>query len=191
MQAKDGRVYLRLDRVLATNEWVNKFGEVRVNHLVDSTSDHCALFISDPKAPKQTRARRFHFEAMWTKREECKELIEAVWCSGSDLNTPEGAASVLKAYTFDLKAWSSATFGQIPKKIQEKSKKLSMLIQLDRDGSLCEEVNQARKEINNLLNSEEIYWGQRSKTHWLKEGDRNTKFFHVRASKRRGKKIQS
>lgn len=44
MQAKDGRVYLRLDRVLATNEWVNKFGEVRVNHLVDSTSDHCALF---------------------------------------------------------------------------------------------------------------------------------------------------
>lgn len=59
------------------------------------------------------------------------------------------------------------------------------LIQLDRDRSLGEEVNQARKEINDLLDSEEIYWGQRSKAHWLGERDRNTKFFHARASERR------
>ena len=68
MQAGDGRVYLRLDRVLATNDWVDKFNEVRVNHLVDSTLDHCALFISNPKAPKQPRAPCFHFEAMDKKR---------------------------------------------------------------------------------------------------------------------------
>ena len=103
--------------MFATNNWVDKFGEVRVNHLVDSTSDHCALFISDPKALKQPRAGHFHFEDMWTKREECKEIIEVVWCSGSDLNTPEGVASALKACAFDLKAWSLATFGQIPKEI--------------------------------------------------------------------------
>ena len=65
---------------------------------------------------------------MWTKREECKQIIEVVWCFGSDLNTPEGVASALKACAFDLKAWSSATFGQIPKEIQEERKKLSTLI---------------------------------------------------------------
>ncbi|XP_075650072.1 uncharacterized protein LOC142620611 [Castanea sativa] len=77
MQAGDKRAYLRLDRALAMNDWVDKFGEVRVNHLVESTSDHCALFISDPQAPKQPRARHFHFEAMWTKCEESKDIIEA------------------------------------------------------------------------------------------------------------------
>ena len=48
-----------------------------------------------------------------------------------------------------------------------------------------DEINQARKEINDLLDSEEIYWCQQSKAHWLREGDRNTKFLHARASERR------
>ena len=42
-----------------------------------------------------------------------------------------------------------------------------------------------RKDINDLIDSEEIYWCQRSKAHWLREGDRNTKFFHARALERR------
>lgn len=58
------------------------------------------------------------------------------------------------------------------------------MVQLDKDGSLGEEINQARKEINDLLDSEEIYWSQHSKAHWLRERDRNTKFFHARAFER-------
>lgn len=149
-------MYLRLDKALATNDWVDRFGEVRVHHLVDSTSDHCALFLSDPKVPKLPRTRRFHFESMWTKREECKDIIEAAWCSGNDLSTPTGVASALSACAADLKAWSLATFGQIPNVIQEKRKRLSFLIQLDSVGSLREEINQVRKEINDLLDNEEL-----------------------------------
>jgi len=101
------------------------------------------------------------------------------------VNTVEGMAAALNACAMDLKAWSSATFSQIPKKIQEKRKRLSNLVESDRDGLLGDEINQMRKEINDLIDSEEIYWCQRSKAHWLWEGDRNTKFFHARASKRR------
>ena len=91
---------------------------------------------------------------MWTKKKECKEIIEAAWCTGNDLNSLNGIASALFACAVDLKAWSSVAFGQIPKVIQEKRKKLSSLIQHDNDGSLGEEINQTRKEINDLLNSE-------------------------------------
>ena len=47
------------------------------------------------------------------------------------------------------------------------------------------EINNVRRELNGLLDDKEIFWGQRAKVHWLKEGDRNTKFFHAQASERR------
>ena len=97
------------------------------------------------------------FRSIWTKKEECKEIIEAAWCFGDDLSSPKGIATALTACAANLKAWSSAAFGQISKVIQDKRKKLSSLIQLDNDGSLGGEINHLRKEINDLLDSEEIY----------------------------------
>ena len=64
MKEGDDRMYLRLDRAFATNEWIDKFDEAKVHHIVDSTSDHCALFLSDPKVPKLSRSHRFHFETL-------------------------------------------------------------------------------------------------------------------------------
>ena len=49
------------------------------------------------------------------------------------------------------------------------------------------EINKLRKEVNELLDDEEVWWQQRSRTQWLGEGDRNTKYFHHRASERRKK----
>ncbi|KAM3705616.1 hypothetical protein ACJW31_03G093700 [Castanea mollissima] len=64
IQKGAGRVFLRLDRALATSDWIEKFGEVKVHHLVDSASDHCALFIFNPLITRNHRPRRFHFEAI-------------------------------------------------------------------------------------------------------------------------------
>ena len=76
--------------------------------------------------------------------------------------------------------------GNIQKKIYEKKRTLNSLTMED-NGNGGAEINQLRREINDLLDSEETIWRQRSKVHWYREGDRNTKFFHARASERRKK----
>ena len=54
--------------------------------------------------------------------------------------------------------------------------------------------NVAREEIlkyklEKLEEQRDLYWCQRAQAHWLRNGDRNTKFFHAFASERRRRNI--
>ena len=77
MQEGEDRIYVKLDRALATQNWIDIHKEARVHHIVDSTSNHLGLFVSDSLVPNHPRKCRFHFEAMWVKKKECKDIIEA------------------------------------------------------------------------------------------------------------------
>ena len=45
-----------------------------------------------------------------------------------------------------------------------------------------DQIEMLRSEINLLKIKEEVMWKQRSHSEWLKEGDRNTRYFHCRAN---------
>ena len=42
-----------------------------------------------------------------------------------------------------------------------------------------------RKELAEWTHREEVMWRQRAKNNYLTEGDKNTRFFHLNASRRR------
>lgn len=44
------------------------------------------------------------------------------------------------------------------------------------------------RKLSAAYRDEELYWEQRSKIQWLKDGDKNTKFFHVYTVQKRKKK---
>ena len=115
MQEGINRIYLRLDRALATNDWISYFSGTRVLHLVDSTSDHCALLIADSIALQPSRKHRFHFEEMWTKKKECKDIIKNTWESCLHGGTPGSISSSLQSCAAELEKWNKVMFGYVPK----------------------------------------------------------------------------
>jgi hypothetical protein len=48
-------------------------------------------------------------------------------------------------------------------------------------------LREKEKELDDLLQCEEVWWSQRSKAMWLKLGDQNTSYFHQKANQRKRK----
>ena len=49
-------------------------------------------------------------------------------------------------------------YGNIPKEIEEKKKYLHKLTMQDKEGQNGAEINSLKKEINELLDGEEVWW---------------------------------
>lgn len=83
----DGRILLRLDRVFATLEWRQHYSQARLIHVVDSTSDHSALVLTDQQYPRRHKQKRFHFEAVWTRYEKGREIVQETWRNQMGVNS--------------------------------------------------------------------------------------------------------
>ena len=74
------RTRVRLHRMVANEEWRKMFPEARVIHGAMAASDHCLLNLSlRQRVQRKGSRKRFMFEAMWTREESCREVIEAAW----------------------------------------------------------------------------------------------------------------
>ena len=71
---------MRLDRVVANGEWMERFVDAKLVHVSMPISDHCLLSLRLSKEQRQKLAKkRFMFEAMWTRDDKCREVVEAAW----------------------------------------------------------------------------------------------------------------
>ncbi|XP_041003991.1 uncharacterized protein LOC121249346 [Juglans microcarpa x Juglans regia] len=177
----------RLDKALSNVEWLNLFDSNQVLVLPVQCSDHNPLSIhfSNSAQDESSIHRIFRYEVAWGKREWCTELIKATWIhkphQASKLDDTRG---ILKACRDKLKIWSKEAFRQQKRLLNYKREQLRIL-QESNAGQFNSQINVLQNEIDGYLEEEDLKWRQRAKQRWLKDGDRNTKYFHKCASQRK------
>jgi hypothetical protein len=87
-----------------------------------------------------------------------------------------------------LKKWSYDKFSAVSKELSKIRKRMEE-IEMQGPGALSQELHTLWTRMDELLYREEMTWLQRSRIAWLKEGDRNTSYFHRKAAARVKNKI--
>lgn len=93
----------------------------------------------------------------------------------SDLDAINSGLNILMR---KLHSWGREKFGNIPRELARLREKLEALHATD---APREDTRITTDQMNEVLYREEMLWMQKSRIDWIKEGDRNTNFFHHRA----------
>lgn len=81
-----------------------------------------------------------------------------------------------------LDVWNQNEFGIVQRQLCRAKNRFQNIIEEDPTCSNRDRFYSAKSEVNIWLNKEEIMWRQSSKALWLKDGDKNTRFFHMKTS---------
>ncbi|KAH9736072.1 hypothetical protein KPL71_017960 [Citrus sinensis] len=192
----EGFVEERLDRFVCSKAWSDRFVDCAASNLDSWTSDHCPVLmvVQERREGMIQRGRhssRIHYEDMWSSYDGCKEIIKEEWGlyrNWSSENSAQSFRQATKTSMGRLLGWSKREFRKRDRKLEKLKVQLRELKQRRVQFVDGEEIRKVEKQIQNILMDEEIYWKQRSRADWLKEGDKNTKFFHGKATARRKKK---
>ncbi|XP_059659241.1 uncharacterized protein LOC132306062 [Cornus florida] len=161
----DPVTFSRLDRFLISGAWEEHFPDVSQAVLVKVTSDHVPLVLDC--GGLSSRRTPFRFENMWLRSEDFQ---------GKFLKT-------------ELKRWNKEVFGNLEWKKNRVFADIAKLNRLDEVGQNGESLHSKRASCQAVFAEialmEEISWRQKSRALWLKDGDRNTKFFHRLANTHR------
>ena len=105
---RDGNaIWERLDRSLANNEWLSRFGGSMVHHLNCSTSDHSPLLIIPELVVSSIPSKPFRFKEMWLTEKGCVDTIKVEW--GKRRVTNEASSIVSVGDVFATRAKNAKT----------------------------------------------------------------------------------
>ncbi|GMI87830.1 hypothetical protein like AT1G43760 [Hibiscus trionum] len=170
----------RLDRGVANTAWRSLHPDFTLSHLSHSFSDHCPLLVETSLRSVPRSHWHFKFEAAWLLEETCESEVRKLWDASSGL-----VLDRLRFVGQGLDAWFRRL--RASRKVSKKSliKRLEDLAGLYPTDETLGEIMEVKLALNLEIDKSELYWEQRARANWLRNGDKNTTFFHRHASQRK------
>jgi len=171
----------RLDRALATNSWFDMFPNASVENLVAPASDHYPILLQCSPRPRPiSYQRRFRYENAWHLEPGFTDLVTNSW----QVHSNNTLISKLSSCAAEMTSWKKTHCHKLKSAIEECWRHMQDT-RLQASGEDQGHMLELRKRMQRVLSQDDAYWRQRAKTHWYKDGDRNTKFFHASATARK------
>nr|XP_027071698.1 uncharacterized protein LOC113696490 [Coffea arabica] len=173
----EGEIRERLDRCLGSVGWVQKYENAAVEHIEIEASDHC-LLLMDTKSKQRRAKRRFFFDQRWARDEASIAVIKRAWGLEQNGSRMFRVVKRIKECRIALIEWNKSLKGNTKAKIQELKEKLRSVRE---ENEPCNKgvITTLKLQLSKAYKDEELFWSQKSRSRWLKEGDKNTAYFHL------------
>lgn len=159
------------------------FAHVQLNHITTVNSDHHLLLLDFSDQNPGNVNKNFRFEPLWLRCADFQEKVAEYWSEATGGEKP--MVEILQFCSSKITTWNKNSVGSVTRKVKKLRSDLNEICKQERTLDTVVEEQRIKSQLEEWFFREELLRKQRSRCDWLKEGDKNTKFFHVRASTRR------
>ncbi|KAF9602111.1 hypothetical protein IFM89_025156 [Coptis chinensis] len=191
-QVGEFKIMGKLDRMLCNANWGTKYPGWKYKVLGRICLDHSPLMggsIIIPH-PRNLSLKLFN---MRCSHPTFKELVLDSWKDPILGHSIFILTQKLKKLKGVLKRWNREMFGNIKYKVEEETKKLDKMHEIFEKGTMTKEFTMQmvdqENHVEHLLQQEQNFWLQKSKTKWDTDNDRSTKVFHAMANRNKIKSL--
>ncbi|KAJ6874155.1 hypothetical protein NC651_032856 [Populus alba x Populus x berolinensis] len=184
----NGNIWTKIDRFMANNQWFN-LQQIAHVHFGNpgAFSDHSPSTVQ-LGSRELCGKRNFKFFNMWAGHPQFLETISQHWSLDIYGSHMYILCNKLKHLKGRLKTLNNLHFSHISERVARAGKELDdtqLLLQNDMDnGDLLALEKQQRLNLVNLKSVEKMFFGQKLKCSFFKDGDKGTRFFHSLMSQR-------
>ncbi|XP_070025200.1 uncharacterized protein LOC142181811 [Nicotiana tabacum] len=178
----------RIDRVLVNFEWMTVLPASTMHYMTKGLYDHSPTIISWDNM-KQMGNRHFKYFNMWSMDPDFKGKVAESWSigiNGTKMYQIVGKLNILKGV---LKQLNKTKFNNIEGKAEQAKKDLEEcqqhMQQNPLNQGLIEREQQLPISYRRYKEASDKFLRQKSKVQWLKQSDKNNKYFHSYMKARR------